>query len=144
VYQKAYAEFFCSPATLKLLEEHLAGQTAIEYMAVNAKGDLRKNTPERTPHVTAVTWGVFTGQEIQQPTVVDLDSFLAWKDEAFALWSDWFDALPADKEESRKIIKTCQQDWYLVNAVDNNYLSSDLFVTLCDMAESAKFAPSQR
>jgi methylenetetrahydrofolate reductase (NADPH) len=144
VYQKAYVEFFCSPSTLKVFEEQMAGHKAIEYMAVNMKGDMRKNTPERSPHVTAVTWGVFCGQEIQQPTVVDLDSFLAWKDEAFALWSDWCDALPADKEESRKIVKSCQQDWYLVNAVDNNYLSSDLFVTLCDIAEVTRFAPSQR
>jgi len=134
----------CSPATLKVVEELLADHKAIEYMAVNMKGDVRKNTPDRKPHVTAVTWGVFCGQEIQQPTVVDFDSFLAWKDEAFALWSDWCDVLPADKEESRKIIKSCQQDWYLVNAVDNNFLSSDLFVTLCEIAEQTRFAPSQR
>jgi methylenetetrahydrofolate reductase (NADPH) len=144
VYQKAYVEFFCSPATLKVFEEQLSGQSTIEYMAVNMKGDMRKNTPDRSPHVTAVTWGVFTGQEIQQPTVVDIDSFLAWKDEAFALWTDWSDALGADKEESRKIIKSCQQEWYLVNAVDNNYLSSDLFVTLCEIAEGTRFAPTQR
>lgn len=27
----------------------------------------------------AVTWGVFPGQEIAQPTIIDRDSFLAWK-----------------------------------------------------------------
>jgi methylenetetrahydrofolate reductase (NADPH) len=40
--------------------------------------------------VPAVTWGVFPGKEIIQPTVVDYNSFGIWKDEAFALWrSQW-------------------------------------------------------
>ncbi|CAI8053880.1 Methylenetetrahydrofolate reductase [Geodia barretti] len=34
----------------------------------------------------AVTWGVFPGMEIIQPTVVDPVSFHIWKDEAFMLW----------------------------------------------------------
>jgi hypothetical protein len=33
--------------------------------------------------VQAVTWGVFPGKEIAQPTVVDPEAFLAWKTEAF-------------------------------------------------------------
>merc|ERR1712093_117647 len=108
-------------------------------MAVNSNGDLRGNTfgaqthyANTTTHVTAVTWGVFPGQEIQQPTVVDLNSFVAWKDEAFELWSDWYDALPEDSA-ARSIVKKCQSEWYLVNLVDNNYLSSDLFHTLVDI-----------
>lgn len=40
--------------------------------------------------VNAVTWGVFDAREIIQPTVVDKQSFYAWKDEAFGLWlSQW-------------------------------------------------------
>ena len=38
----------------------------------------------------AVTWGVFPGREVLQPTVVEFHSFMAWKDEAFAVWlEDW-------------------------------------------------------
>ena len=44
-----------------------------------------------------MTWGVFPGQEIQQPTVVDAQAFLAWKDEAFALW-DQFTTVRAPRE----------------------------------------------
>jgi methylenetetrahydrofolate reductase (NADPH) len=33
--------------------------------------------------VNVVTWGVFPGREIIQPTVVDAASFSVWKDEAF-------------------------------------------------------------
>merc|ERR1719379_630919 len=119
---------------LKKIEEAIKERPSIELMAVNCKGDLKGNTAgaqtnysNTTTHVTAVTWGVFPGQEIQQPTVVDLNSFVAWKDEAFELWSDWADALDAENKASKAIIKKCQSEWYLVNVVDNNYLSSDLF-----------------
>lgn len=37
----------------------------------------------------AVTWGVFPGSEIAQPTVVDPLSFRVWKDEAFETWNNW-------------------------------------------------------
>jgi hypothetical protein len=39
-----------------------------------------------TEGANAVTWGVFPGREIIQPTVVDPMSFRVWKDEAFELW----------------------------------------------------------
>merc|ERR1711937_193989 len=149
-YQKAYCEFFCSPETLKIIEEGIKDHAHIELMAVNSKGDLRGNTAGAqtnysniSSHVTAVTWGVFPGQEIQQPTVVDLNSFVAWKDEAFELWSDWYDALPEDSA-SRAVIKKCQSEWYLVNLVDNNYLSSDLFRTLVDIANKPAYNPPPR
>jgi methylenetetrahydrofolate reductase (NADPH) len=150
-YQKAYVEFFCDPATLKKIEDALKETSQIELMAVNSNGDMRGNTSgtqthysNTTTHVTAVTWGVFPGQEIQQPTVVDLNSFVAWKDEAFELWSDWHDALKEDAKESRAIIKKCQSEWYLVNLVDNNYLSSDLFQTLVDIVTKPQYSPPPR
>jgi len=39
-----------------------------------------------TECANAVTWGVFPGREILQPTVVDPISFRVWKDEAFRQW----------------------------------------------------------
>ena len=41
VYQKAYAEFFCSPATWALLEEHLSKTPTVELMGVTRKGELK-------------------------------------------------------------------------------------------------------
>ena len=35
------------------------------------------NAPDMQPN--AVTWGIFPGREIVQPTVVDPDSFMYWK-----------------------------------------------------------------
>jgi methylenetetrahydrofolate reductase (NADPH) len=150
-YQKAYLEFFCDPDMLKKLEEGVKEFPYIELMAVNSKGDLRGNTTgaqthyaNTTAHVTAVTWGVFPGQEIQQPTVVDQNSFVAWKDEAFELWSDWYDALEESATESRALVKKAQSEWYLVNLVDNTYLSSDLFHTLVDLVNKPAYSPPAR
>lgn len=49
-------------------------------------GDERANIELRGGHVNALTWGVFPGREIVQPTVVDPASFRTWKEEAFELW----------------------------------------------------------
>lgn len=44
------------------------------------------NFDVNTGSANAVTWGVFPGREIVQPTVVDPASFRTWKEEAFELW----------------------------------------------------------
>ena len=77
VYQKAYAEFFVSPANFKALEPRLQAAPSVTYMAVNARGDLIANVSPSD--VNAVTWGVFPAKEVIQPTVVDPQSFIVWK-----------------------------------------------------------------
>merc|ERR1719498_1548994 len=113
VYQKSYVEFFCSQQTLDTL---LAGferekMKFISYTAVNAKGDVKSNVAENS--VNAVTWGVFPGEEIVQPTVVDRVSFMAWKDEAFALWNEWIDCV--DDEASKKFLTATKESYYLMS-----------------------------
>jgi hypothetical protein len=54
-----------------------------------------------TEGANAVTWGVFPGREIIQPTVVDPMSFRVWKDEAFELW------LTAVRLRARLIAAAC-------------------------------------
>jgi methylenetetrahydrofolate reductase (NADPH) len=77
--------------------------------------------------VNAVTWGVFPGREIIQPTVVDPSSFMIWKDEAFRLWlDDWAD-LYAKDSDSYKIIQRIYDEYYLVNVVENDYVAGKLF-----------------
>ena len=51
----------------------------------SGKGDCVSNSSPTA--ITAITWGVFPGSEILQPTICDNVSFKAWKDEAFALWN---------------------------------------------------------
>ncbi|EGF79873.1 hypothetical protein BATDEDRAFT_16794 [Batrachochytrium dendrobatidis JAM81] len=118
VYQKAYLEFFISPKKLDLLLEKLCQHPFLTYHAVNKNGDLKTNTKNDSPN--AVTWGVFPGQEIVQPTVVEGVSFIAWKDEAFELWKQWSQLYSAESP-SYKIINHVTSNWFLINIVDNNY-----------------------
>merc|ERR1719161_630991 len=126
VYQKAYVEFFCKK---ELLDKIIAGagKNTISYMAVNKKGEKIGNV--KSDSVNAVTWGVFPSREISQPTVVDVNSFMAWKDEAFALWGEW-SSIYAEGSESRKLLESITDSYYLVNIVDDNYVCGDLLNNL--------------
>jgi len=121
---KAYLEFFCSPVVLGKIAEALKDNKWVGYMAVNKKGGTKTNLSSPSS-VNAVTWGVFPGAEVKQPTVVDSKSFMAWKDEAFALWSEW-SAIYEEGSPSREVIDSVVDSYYLVNIVDNNFVSGDL------------------
>lgn len=57
---------------------------------------------------------------------MDVDSFLAWKDEAFALWSQW-KSIYDTESKSHKLIQEIHDTYYLVNVVDNDYVKGDMF-----------------
>ena len=127
VYQKAYLEFFCSRPLLDRLTSLAAQWPTLTYTAVNVRGDVITNLNVEDKTVNAVTWGVFPNKEIIQPTIVDVDSFMAWKDEAFALWtSQWRDIYEPDSD-SWRLIDAIRHTHYLVNVVDNDYVKGDMF-----------------
>ena len=111
-YQKAYLELLVAPQHKTQLIKRIDQETDITYYAVNKAGDLRTNAPSDGPN--AVTWGVFPGKEIVQPTIVETISFLAWKDEAFRLGSDWA-RCHSVASPSRHVIDSIMENWYLVN-----------------------------
>ena len=77
--------------------------------------------------VNAVTWGVFKGKEIIQPTVVDHKAFLTWKDEIFMQWIDEWGIIYGKGTDSFKFLKErCYQGMYLMNVVDNDFVNGDL------------------
>jgi methylenetetrahydrofolate reductase (NADPH) len=132
VYQKAYLEFFVSPEALDVLVKHSAKHPYMTFYAVNQAGDMKTNTRGDSPN--AVTWGIFPGREIVQPTIVEGQSFMAWKDEAFELWRQW-STLYDEKSASAKLLKQVAQTWFLVNVVDNNFKNqTDIF----DMLDAVK------
>jgi len=88
VYQKAYLEFFISPEAFDRLLPFLAKNKAITYYATSSKSTVTTNC-KSAGRPTALTWGVFPGSEIVQPTIIDIESFAVWKEEAFSLWSLW-------------------------------------------------------
>ncbi|PPQ67896.1 hypothetical protein CVT26_007096 [Gymnopilus dilepis] len=122
VYQKAYLEFFVNPTLLDLLLTHIERDSNITYYVINKRGDLRTNTHSDGPN--AVTWGVFPGKEIIQPTIVEAVSFMAWKDEAYELGAQWAKLYEHDSP-SQKLINELMETSYLVNVVHNDFHDSD-------------------
>ncbi|QDS69465.1 hypothetical protein FKW77_006223 [Venturia effusa] len=118
VYQKAYLEVLISPELIAEVITKIERDDDMTYYAVNKHGDLKTNAPGDGPN--AVTWGVFPGKEIVQPTIVETISFLAWKDEFFHLGQDWAECHPSSSP-SRHLIETVMENWYLVNIVHNDF-----------------------
>lgn len=112
VYQKSYLELLISPSLIPELISRAEKNPNMTYYAVTKHGELRTNAPTDGPN--AVTWGVFPGKEIVQPTIVETVSFMAWKDEAFRLGQDWANCHPAGSP-SRDVIGGIVDNWYLFN-----------------------------
>ncbi|TIB72613.1 methylenetetrahydrofolate reduct [Wallemia mellicola] len=130
VYQKAYLEFFVSPDNLDKLISRIELNPMMTYYAVNRRGDLRTNTHSEGPN--AVTWGVFPGKEIVQPTIVEAVSFMAWKDEAFELGYQWSDIYEKGST-SQQLIKDIMDSHFLVNVVHNDFKNGqDIFKPFLD------------
>lgn len=88
------------------------------------KEDDEEEVEEEEEEPNTVTWGVFPNHEIVQPTIVERSSFLAWKDEAFALWDQWAQCFEGGETESdltRKVLDEVRGTWYLMNIVNNDY-----------------------
>ena len=77
-------------------------------------------------NVNAVTWGVFPGQKIKQPTIVDARSFMIWKDEAFSIWMNDWAAIYEEDSISYSVLKNIYENYYLVNIVDNDFINSKM------------------
>ncbi|KAK4387854.1 putative methylenetetrahydrofolate reductase [Sesamum angolense] len=131
VYQKAYLEFFCSPEKLNALVDKCKIFPSLTYMAVSKEGTWKSNI--NNTDVNAVTWGVFPAKEIIQPTVVDPQSFMVWKDEAFEIWSRGWAKLYPEDDPSRKLLEEVQSKYYLVSLVDNDYIHGDPFAVFKDI-----------
>jgi methylenetetrahydrofolate reductase (NADPH) len=114
VYQKAYLELLVPPQLMDELIKRVERDPDLTYYAVNKNktAELKTNAPGDGPN--AVTWGVFPGKEIVQPTIVETISFLAWRDEAFRLGMDWAHCY-SNLSPSRQLIQSVMENWYLVN-----------------------------
>ena len=90
---------------------------------------MKTNSRGESPN--AVTWGVFPGREIIQPTVVESGAFLAWKDEAFELWNQWGLLYP-EQSQSKLLLEQLKYTYFLVNLVDNSFKSQYALFDLLD------------
>jgi methylenetetrahydrofolate reductase (NADPH) len=112
VYQKAYLEVLVHPELLSEVLTRIDRDPDLTYYSILKDGSLSTNAIGDGPN--AVTWGVFPGKEIVQPTIVEKVSFLAWKDEFFRLGQDWAECHSASSP-SRYLIEDLMDTWSLVN-----------------------------
>ena len=125
VYQKAYLELFLSNDKLDAILDAAEEFPTLTYQAVNAAGEVHSNLcPDA---VTAVTWGIFPGKEIIQPTVADAETYLIWKDEAFEIWKNEWGTLYDEGTASRQLLAEFYDTYWLMNLVENDYVNGDIF-----------------
>ena len=156
IFQKAYLEFFTSEENVIALLQVLGRFPGVNFQVVNNSGRVNfTNIKNRRP--IAVTWGVFPGREIVQPTIVDPISFNHWRTEAFGLWTEQWSKLYEAESQSRQIVDhiaqvTLQlalgliiitnittQSYYLVNLVDNDFPAGNcLWEVMDDMFSRRK------
>ncbi|KAJ3669375.1 hypothetical protein LUZ60_011325 [Juncus effusus] len=125
IYQKSYLEFFCSKDKLDALILKSRSFPSLTYIATTKSGISTSNVSPNS--VNAVTWGVFPGKEVLQPTVVDPASFRVWKDEAFDMWVQGWAGLYPENDPSRELLEKVQRSYFLVSLVDNDYKRGNLF-----------------
>lgn len=75
---------------------------------------------ENTEDQNAVTWGVFPGKEIVQPTIIERVSFEAWRDEAYQLWKEWEQQYPAESKTAQ-LLRDIAERYWLINVVHNDF-----------------------
>ena len=137
VFQKAYLEFFTSEENVIALLQCLGRFPGVNFQVVNHDASFNcTNIKKLTP--VAVTWGVFPGMEIKQPTIVDPVSFNAWREEAFALWTEGWAKLYPDESESRRILERISTSYYLVNLIDNDFPKGNCLWNVLDDMFSRK------
>ncbi|KAI0478456.1 methylenetetrahydrofolate reduct [Xylariaceae sp. FL0804] len=129
VYQKAYLELFIPRDICDEVIQRINANPELTYYVVDQAGVFRTNAPSEGPN--AVTWGVFPGKEIVQPTIVESISFLAWKDEAYRLGMDWAHCHDANTP-SRALIEHIMNEWYLINIVSNDFFQPRAIFELFD------------
>lgn len=154
VYQKQYLELLIPVGKLATLIERIdalnqsEGYQSLTYYATGAnEAACKSNVDCSQTVINAVTWGCFPGSEVSQPTIVEKTSFLAWKDELYAILSKWSKVLTnagADSEEEEEAVSKLNtasgafvlslvDSYALVNIVDNNYMrQSDCIFSLFD------------
>ncbi|KAJ1814591.1 methylenetetrahydrofolate reductase 1 [Coemansia sp. RSA 2599] len=131
IYQKAFVECFV-PALMfpEFLSRLQSASPRITYYASNAQGDFITNAyssqsdTENATAVTALTWGVFPGRAVVQPTLIDKMNFLAWRTEAFQTWREWAEMFPRGSCEAGFLGSMADECW-LVNVVDNEFKNPD-------------------
>ncbi|KAH7584218.1 MET12 [Nakaseomyces glabratus] len=125
VYQKAFIEMFVHRQQWKtILKPKLDyyGRRKFSYYAGDSKGSFETNLDPHSSNV--VTWGVFPNSQVIQTTIIEEESFKAWRDEAFSIWSEWAKLFPRNTP-SNTLLREVHSDYYLVSIVHHDFIETD-------------------
>lgn len=118
VYQKSFVELFVDPARWRRMREVLDAEPQVSYYAGNRQGEYQSNM--KASDANAVTWGIFPGKDIAQTTIIEEESFKAWKQEAFALWLEWRHLYGPDSASAQLLGRLADESW-LVTIVHHGF-----------------------
>ncbi|KAK9458471.1 methylenetetrahydrofolate reductase-domain-containing protein [Lipomyces oligophaga] len=123
VFQKALIEFFVPAETWLQLKKRLqsCSSDTLSYYACNNQGDFFSNM--NAQDVNAVTWGVFPNREVVQPTIIEEQSFRAWAEEAFAIWTEW-QHLYAKDSRTTELLGNIRDNYFLVSITHHDYVNT--------------------
>uniref|UniRef100_A0A0N4Z4M7 methylenetetrahydrofolate reductase (NADPH) n=1 Tax=Parastrongyloides trichosuri TaxID=131310 RepID=A0A0N4Z4M7_PARTI len=130
VYQRAYLEFFTTINNVEKLIDIINTNynERINYHAIDMTGKYEKFNYNGTNPI-ALTFGIFAGSEVAQPTVVDPLSFRVWKDEAFDVFNIWASIYP-ENSKCREILGHLHDNYILMTLVDNEYVKPTIIYDL--------------
>ncbi|EGV62311.1 hypothetical protein CANTEDRAFT_131676 [Yamadazyma tenuis ATCC 10573] len=136
VYQKAFVELFVpkhdwDQKIFPALKPQIENKT-ITYFLGDNKGQIQTNLSNHQSK-SAVTWGVFPSKEILQPTLIDLDSFKAWNEEAFLLWLEWARCYKK-ATNTYTFLNFIYENYYLVSLIHHDFVDENgLWDSLLDI-----------
>ncbi|CCF59569.1 hypothetical protein KAFR_0H01590 [Kazachstania africana CBS 2517] len=125
VYQKAFVEMFVHrqkwESMLKPKLDHY-GLRKVSYYAGDSDGLFDTNLDGHSSNV--VTWGVFPNSQIIQTTIIEEESFKAWRDEAFSIWYEWSKLFPRNTP-TNTFLKQIYSDYCIVSIVHHDFIEID-------------------
>lgn len=125
VYQKGFVEMFVHKqqweSVLKPRLEHY-GRRKVSYYVGDADGSFDTNLDAGSSNV--VTWGVFPNSQIIQTTIVEEESFKAWTDEAFSIWSEWAKLFPRNTP-ANSFLRQMRSEYCIVSIVHHDFIETD-------------------
>lgn len=122
IFQKSFVEFFVKEDKWSEIKAKIKDDPQFSYYAGTRRGRYESNMPSSAAN--AVTWGIFPGKEIAQPTIIEEVSFKAWRDEAFALWSEW-EKIYEVASPSAKLLRQIRERYWLVSIVHHDYKNEE-------------------
>lgn len=125
VYQKAFVEMFVYKqqweTVLKPKLKHY-GRRIVSYYAGDSQGNFETNLDPNSSNI--VTWGIFPNSPVIQTTRIEEESFKAWRDEAFSIWSEWAKLFPRNTPPN-KFLRQVHSDYCLVSIVHHDFIEPD-------------------